>query len=818
MKSYKKSVYLIIVIVAMLLIEKRATSQTDPVQFKVYGEVADSVTKKLLDNITINLFSVTNTSLKTILTKTDGSFMFSGLGPLKYFIEITAVGYFTKTIIVDFTNSSANNRDLGKVNIINKVSILSGVVVTAKTPLVKQEIDRVIYDMLADPESKGNSVLTIMRKVPFLSVDGDENILLNGSSGYKILINGKPSGMVERNPKDILHSMPASTIKSIEVITNPSSKYDAEGLAGIINIITNKKMDNGYNGTINMSKRFPVGGPGAGGSFTFKQNKLGISAFAGASLYSSPKTSTGINRKTTGINATNLSQNNISQYDSKSAYFGSELGYEIDSLHLISGLFNVSGSSSNGIGHQSSLLYKTSAFSQAYDLTNNNEGNGKGFDAALNYQLGFKTSKQRLLTISYRYINYTNQQYNNLGVSRLVNYLRSDYNQSNEGISSEQTLQVDYVHPVKKLNIEAGIKGIFRTNKSNFQYWAFDPVSGRFELDPSRTNKFTNEQNIFGAYNTYQFNLKNWGFKGGLRIEETIIDANFISKASMVKQNYLSIIPSVNISRKFKNMSSLTLAYTNRIQRPGINQLNPFVDRSNPDFETTGNPNLKPAYTNIFLVTYNKSKKATLNLALSYMLSNNAIGPVSTYEPSKNITLTSDENIGKVSILKANIYMNYPITKTWNFSLNSDVRYASASVMVKGVLVKNEGLMEYANASTSYRFPKGWRINADATVKSGGISKPQSKANGFVSSSFGMQKDLVKDRFTFSAAINNPTSKYRINRDEIKEQYLTQIFESKIYFRSFSISLNYRFGKLKDAIKKNKRGINNDDVSNSNSN
>jgi len=535
--------------------------------------------------------------------------------------------------------------------------------------------------------------------------------------------------------------------------------------------------------------------------------------WGGASRYNSPQITSLINRKTKGINATNLEQNSKRESDSKSAYFGSELTYEPDSLNLISAQFNINGSRTNGIGNQNSLLYATNAVLQQYNLTNNNEGNGNGIDAALNYQMGFKSGKERLLTFSYRYIGYTNNQFNSLDVSNPLNYRDPDYNQANVGSTSEQTFQVDYVHLVKKVNIEAGIKSILRTNRSDFQYHLFDSASGKFELDPNRTNKFNNDQNVFAAYNTYQYNLNNWGFKAGLRIEQTIIDADFISGASHVKQNYLSIIPSVNLSRKFKNMSSLTLAYTNRIQRPGINQLNPFVDRSNPDFESTGNPNLKPAFSNLIQLSYNKSKKTTINIALGCILFNNVKDRVSTYNPATNITRTTFENIGKGSVLKTNIFIVYPITKKWNFSLNSDIRYVSISGIVKGLLIKNTGLMENLNASSGYHFDKGWSLNANLTLNSGGVSSPQGKSNGFTNSSFSIQKDLVKSKLTFSASFSNPFTKYRRNREVTLGPDFTQITDDQIYFRSFNISLNYHFGKLKEAIKKNKRGINNDDVS-----
>lgn len=813
MNRINKTFQVYLIIAVIIFFGQNAISQAPQHQYKVFGKIVDSAAKNSPDQITINLLSTSGMVLKATLTKNDGSFIFAGLTPLDYFIEITSVSHLTKKITVNYRDSSQNSTDLGVIFISRKIKTLNEVVVTAKAPLIKQEIDRVTYDLQADPESKGNSVLEMMRRVPFLSTDAEGNILLNGSSSYRILINGKPSGMVERNPKDILRSMPASTIKSIEVITNPPSKYDAEGLAGIINIITSKKVDNGYNGNINFSQRFPVGGPGAGASISFKRNKVGMSFLGGANIYNTPQTTGSIDRTTKGIDATNLNQSSTREFDSRNAYLGSELSYEIDSLNLISAQFNISGSRSNGLSSQSSFLNAIGGVQQHYDLSNTSRDNGKGMDAALNYQLGFKSSKERLLTFSYRYIGNTNNQFDSLDVSNPVNYVTPDYRQTNEGNSSEQTFQVDYVHLVKKVNIEGGIKGILRTNRSDYQYQSYDSANGKFELDLTRSNKFNNNQNVFAAYNTYQVSVNNGGFKAGLRLEQTIIDADFISSALKVKQNYLSVIPSVTINRKLKDMSSLTLAYTNRIRRPGIDQLNPFVDRSNPDFETTGNPNLRPAYTNVIQLSYNKSKKATINIALGCMFFNSLIGSVSTYEEGTKITRTTFENIGKARVLKTNIYLSYPITKSWNVRLNSDVRFVESNIIEKGILLKNQGLMGYLNATSSHRFNKGWRVNADVTVNSGGVSKPQSKSNGFTSSSVGVQKD-VKDKFTFSASVSNPFTKYRYNREETLGSDFKQSVENQIFFRSFNISLNYRFGKLKDAIKKNKRGINNDDLSN----
>ena len=248
--------HLIMLLLALISFRKTAVAQTPSAGYKITGIIADSVSQKKLDFITVNLMTDKNTVVKVDYSKEDGSFAFAGLKPLKYSIVIVGVGYKNKLIPASFTDSTVKNLNLGLITISQQVVGLKEVKVSATKQIVKQEVDRISYDLQADPESKVFSVLDMMRKVPYLSLDTDNNILLKGNTDFKILINGKPSSMVERSYKEILRSMPASSIERIEVITTPPAKYDAEGLAGIINIITNKKVDGGINGSVNVSERF----------------------------------------------------------------------------------------------------------------------------------------------------------------------------------------------------------------------------------------------------------------------------------------------------------------------------------------------------------------------------------------------------------------------------------------------------------------------------------------------------------------------------------------------------------------------------------
>lgn len=800
-----------LIVTFLLLTARQASAQSNVLDRKIIGFISDSISQKKLDFITVNLMTDKNTVVKVDYSKEDGSFTFSGLKPLKYQVIIIGVGYKNKVVEADLSDSTNQTLNLENISIGQATLGLKEVRITAAKPVVTQEVDRLSYDLQADPESKVNSVLDMMRKVPLLSVDADNTVYLKGNSDFKILINGKPSSMMERSYKEVLRSMPASSIERIEVITTPPAKYDAEGLAGIINIITNKKIDNGYNGSLNISEKFPNGGPGFGGSVSAKFGKLGMSAFGGASSFHAPVTTNSALRNTFGEEPTSLAQNGTNQTDSKNAYLGYEITYEIDTLNLLSGQFNINGSKSDGIITQSSSLQNTQDILQNYMLRNLNNGNGKGMDAALNYQKGFKADKNRLLTFSYRVFAYGNKQNNNIAFTERVDYTVPDYRQLNDQRFSEQTFQIDYVYPVKKLNIEAGIKAIFRDNKSDFQNWSLNDETDQFEIQPGLGNKFRNEQNVFGAYNTYQFSVKKWSFKGGARIEQTVIHAEFISSESSVSQNYFNVIPTVSINRKLKGSSALNLGYTQRIQRPGIYQLNPFVDRSNPNFERTGNPDLRPANVNDVQLGYNWSKKMSVNFGVGYTFFKDLIFPVSVYDSITNITRTSYGNTGTAKLPQGNLNINYPITKKWNFSLNSRVAYGMVSGVVNGVLIKNEGLMYQISSSTGYRFEKDWRINANLNANGPSVSL-QGTSNAMVSTSFSVNKDIVKDKLSLSAAVNNPFTKFRHNRNKSYGPDFAQLNDRRDYFRSFNFSVNYKFGKLKDAIKKNKRGIRNDDV------
>lgn len=789
-------------------------AQVSPETSSIKGIVIDSASNKGQDYITAAL-KKDNATIKTALSKSDGSFQIDKVAPGNYTLVIVAMGFNPRSIPV--VVKDVKTYDLGKIKISGTAKNLAEVNVTAARPIIKQDIDRITYDIQADPESKVNTVLDMMRKIPLLSVDAEDNIQLKGSGSYKILINGKPSSLVARNPSDVFKSMPAANIEKIEVITTPPAKYDSEGLAGIINIITKKNIDAGYNGNLNIRHSFPAGGPGGSGSLTVKQGKLGISGFGMLNQFENPGTMFRSERTTTGnpllgIPSTALNQNGTNGNDGNSGYMSVELSYEIDTLNLLSGDLSFNRYTYDGTSNLTSALMQANNPYQSYRSVSNSGNLGDGYDFSVNYQKGFKSNKNRLLTLSYRSSTYGGNTESAYNIFDRINYDAQtfpNYNQFNDEEQKEQTIQADYVHPVGKWNIEGGLKAILRDNNSMFEYQGQN-ASGDYVVDSTRTNNFNNNQNVYGIYNSYQYNLSNWGFKAGLRVELTTIDADFISQSSNLDESFFNIIPSVSVNRKFKNMSSLNFGYTQRIERPGIWQLNPFVQRQ-PNFESSGNPDLEPVLNNSFELNYSKFKKGSINIGLNYSFANNTIQRVSSYIPETEITRSTFVNTGKDRKLGTNFNINYPILPTLNLSLGGNMNYIWLEGFVNDETVSNDGLTGYMYGYLNYRLKSGWRLGGNFSYSSAWITLQGSSRSRW-NTALSLGKDIIKDKLTFSGSVSNPFQKFQPFENEVEGPNFSQRTYSENYYRRFNMSLNWRFGKLKESIKKNKRGISNDDV------
>lgn len=789
-----------------------AQTQNSPTNITVKGLVIDSALNKPLGYVTVALQdAATKAPVKSTLAKDDGSFELKAPEGKTYQLVVAFIGYATKVLPVKLTGAEFN---AGKILLSTSNKELKEVTITAVRPVMKQEVDRLTYDVTADPESKAVSALDMMRKVPLLSVDGDDKIRLKGSGNYKILINGKESALMAKNPSDVLKAMPATNIEKIEVITTPPAKYDAEGLSGIINIITKKNADQGYNGSVN-TRYNTVWGPGYNLNATVKQGKFGLSGYAG---FGTQKEASGITRNNltqfANQNAQDiqsvLNQNGTSKFGGNYKYANAELSYEIDSLDLITGSFEIFQGHFHQDGDlQSKQFNSQGVLNEAYHGITNSNNRDKGADVSVNYQRSFKDHKDELLTLSYKYSYSPNNQSGGNTFTDRVNFpeaFNPDFQQYNKAGNREHTVQLDYVYPVKKINIEAGAKAILRTNFSDYGRSNFDPTTQQFVIDPDQTSKFDYHQDVYSAYNSYQLKLTKWTVKGGLRLEHTNINADFVGNT--LDRGYNNLIPSVSVQRSLKS-SSISLGFTQRIQRPSIYQLNPFVDNTNPKFINTGNPDLKPELNNTFELNYSNFAKASINVGLSYAFSNNAIQNVSSLRDT--VTFTTFQNLGSNRNLGLNINTNFTISKGFTVNLNGQVSHVWLKGTYNGQFYKNDGYIGNSFASFTYKLGETYRLGFNAGFFSGDVNL-QGKTSNFIYNSYSVAKDFLNKKFTVALVANNPYSKRRAFTNTTNTPDFSQSVISENPYRHFAIRLNYKFGKLSSEIKKNQRSINNDDT------
>jgi len=675
------------------------------------------------------------------------------------------------------------------------------VILDGKKPFIKTKIDGLVYNVQSDPESKSKNLLEMMRKMPYLSLDANENILFKGNTNFKILINGKETQLLTNNPKDVLKSIPASTIRNIEIITNPSSKYDAEGASGIINITTTKKMEDGYNASVNLGSSFPKQEQNAGFSLNIRQNKIGISAYGGGFLRKNPEISY---QNLQRALSNNLSQNGRISGKGHGGYFNVNASYEIDSLNLL----NIQLGSDFSNNTSKDLLI--SQFSQQNNLTedinsiNNSDSNGKGFETSVNYQIGFKNDKSQLLTLSYRFNNYDNGIISMTDFHNRVTNSASYINQNNDNQNRENTFQIDFVKNMKKVFLETGLKAILRKNSS--QYTSFPE-------NLLNSDEFLNQQNIYGAYITTRFSLFGWSFQTGLRLESTDTNVDFTSTNTEVDQNYFNFIPNISIGKHGK-VHGINFGFSQRIKRPGINRLNPFVNQSNPYFQITGNPYLKPTVNNDMMANYSYNNKINLNLVLGYSFSDKIDLKVSSYDPATNITRTTYENSSSVRRLGMDYNLNYPITKKLTLSINGNSAFFFINGKVNDIEVENNLLTCYVYFSANYQFENNWTVNSNFEINSKMPAGLQSKTNAYTGSSFSFSKSILDNQLLFSAHINNPFNKFRKAVTETQGNDFYQNNNVRDYYRSFGLNITYKFGKLKDEFKGTKRKIQNNDLAN----
>lgn len=826
---------LLLIVLSLIAAIPAAVGQDANYTFTIKGIVTDSVSNEGEPYATISIAKKEKPgkAVKMAVTKKDGSFSEKVNGKGNFVITINSMG--RKAIVKNFSiTGNEKTVDLGTLYITDAKNELEGVEIVMQKPLVKADIDKIEYDIESDPDSKSNSIIEMLRKVPLVTVDGEDNITVNGSSSFKVYVNGRPNNMMTKNPKEVLKSMPANSIKKIEVITDPGPKYDAEGVGGILNIVTIGGGIEGYTLTLNGN----VSNRGAGGGLfgTIKSGKLTVSARYN---YNYDGNRTGYSESSRTVTEDNISadaSNMASSSENKShGNFQSgsiEASYEIDSLRLITmslGLWG-GGNKGNSMSEMTGTSPMDGHTLYGYSAMGRNNSSWKSIDGGIDYQRLFKV-KDRMLTLSYKintnpdtndyYTDYDEISADN-GWENYINRLENQYSDNSER-TTEQTFQADYTTPIGKMHtIEGGMKYIIRNNSAeNDRYIKPAEDGGEYTYDTEQSSHYKHENDIIAAYLGYKIKVKKWSGRLGARYEHTIQDVKYLlGQGDDFRKHFNDLVPSATIGYKLTDMSNLKLGYSMRIYRPGIWYLNPYLNDIDPSNISQGNPNLDSEKSHSFNIGYsNFTSKLSLNLSMRYSFTNNSIERLTTMvndnsiaglqnPTGKDVLYSTYENIGKTRSAALSAYVNWNATKSTRIYANMNGQWQYFS---DGKDLSNRGWNMYLSGGIQQSLPKEWRISLNVFTMTPSITL-QGRGTSYTSYGININKSFLKKRLTISAFASNFLKKYMEYKNTTSSTDFIQKSVSKYDNQRFGISLSYRIGELKASVKKVARSISNDDV------
>lgn len=756
---------------------------------RISAVITDSATKAPVDYATVSLIRVKdNKSVNGGVTDAKGKVVLQNVAPDQYKLSIGFMGYKSKTILVK-TSQEKPDLNLGNILLTSTSSNLKEVAIVGKTPMVETKIDKLVYNAEQDVTTAGGNASDVMRKVPMVSVDIDGNPSLRGSSAVRVLINGKPSGTMSNSVADALKMIPAEEIKSVEVITSPSAKYDAEGSGGIINIITKKKTAQGVNGTVGAS----LGTRQNNGNFSLnvKQGRLGITSSFGGQ-YAIPQNTRVVSQNDNYTSNMFNSQDGYTKAK-RYGYTGSVgLDYDINGYNSLSTniKYNDFSNGSNGSFNGTNRLLDS--VTSRYLRTSSNDNSLNNIDWSADYRKTTKKEGEEFTVSGQASFGRNTAKFNTLVTDPSGAAVGPALIGDNTGKNNEYTLQTDYVYPFSKnVILETGVKGILRNIKSKYE---------------SSDQDFDYKQDVGAAYGVLSFKLaKTVDVKGGLRAEYT--DIHGVSGSSLnFNNNYFNLFPSAIISKTLKGNSTLKLSYNRRMQRPSLSYLNPFLNRNDPQNQQQGNPSLSPELSDIVELGYSTFIKGSIiNASIFYRNTQDVIQ--SLFIPEKS--LTTYFNVGKNKSYGANVFATYNPLPKWtlmgNFSLNTYDLLNTQTNERSGVYVNYS-----AFARSAISFNGGWNTEIFGVYNSEKrVFQNTSGPMVFYGGAF--KKDIMKKKATVGINVLNVFSRDLHIRNESKGDTFLQ--STNIYYplRSFGVNFSYKFGKVSFTSKK-KKGINNDDL------
>lgn len=726
---------------------------------------------------------------------------------MKTYIFIAAMLFASTAMASVESNDSTRTKD----------KKLKTATVVAQRRVVRSDGEKITYDAAADPASKTESVLDILRKVPMVTVDGEDNIKVKGSSSFKVYVDGKPNTMISADPSKVLKNYPATAISKVEVISDPGAKYDGEGVTGILNIVTNKKM---YTSGWSLTPSIKVGTQDCNLGFNgmTKMDKLTLSSYYYQGI-GHQKRHRGISDYEFKNNPTfsSLHTDGYAKPDYDYQIGALEGSYEFDPHNLLSvsaGLHNIgvqydadSKKEMFGLSHNS--IY-------SYNLLEANRMRNISINASADYQHTFKKEGE-MLTLSYRFsntpsLNRTLSTYTNIIGEQYIASTLTNKKVRPENDSYEHTAQLDFTTPVAKgQTFSTGTKFVSRTNESDTKQW--NSTYQQPELwtpDPLKSLHYRHNNNIYAAYMEYNLKAGKFGATTGLRYEFDHINVKYVDgKRPNFSKDLSDLLPSVKLNYNLKETEILKFSFNSRIGRPGISMLSPYVIDNDGLNISYGNPNLNSERGYNFTLGYgNFSQKFSINAELGAMINNNGLTDYKIMD--QNIINTTYENFlhSRSGILS--LYINWMPTKTTTITLNGEGGYKHFEV--KRINAVNHGWASSCNLIVQQRLP--WKLKASAFM--GYFGKDfslQGHTNEFTYHSLSLTRSFLKeDRLSItltSAMFAKPNFKWT---DNIETD--TYSYTNTTRHNNFQLSLNasWRFGKLQAMVKKTQRSIKNEDT------
>ncbi|MFC4095732.1 TonB-dependent receptor domain-containing protein [Euzebyella saccharophila] len=660
-------------ILAFLLISHRALSQTNPKV--ISGKIVDA------SGVPIEFATVLagnpsdNKPITGTTTVEDGSFQLE-VNSNKFYVEISFMGFTTKRL--DEIPIEQEQIELGTITLKEDTQQLSEVVVEGEISQTQFKLDKRVFNVGADLSSTGASALEVLNNVPSVTVNIEGQVSLRGSQGVQMLVNGKPS-VIANEQGNALGTLTADMIERIEVITNPSAKYDAEGTSGIINIVLKKEEKKGLNGAVTLNTGTP-NNHSVGFSLNSRTEKFNLFSQIGFGHRTFPSDNESENRNLETGNYTN----SFGESDKNETFFNLILGtdYHINEYNVLtlSGNFAYEWETENADA-LFSTFDSSNSLTQAYDRNEKTEATNPKYAYELQYKKDFEGNEDQMLLVSATGNLFAKDQtsdFENLyvtdGLADELQRSRTDFGQA------DYIFKIDYTHPwAEKYTIETGSQYQINDVENDFAISNFNGAT--YIEDPNLTNVFEWTQKVLGLYGTAAYEGEKWGIKMGMRFEDTQVNTLLENTNERNDQNYNNFFPSGHTSYKFSDNLSLQAGYSKRIFRPRLWDLNPFINIRNNINRRSGNPDLLPEYTDSFEVTsIYKIGNLNMNVGVFYRVTEDVVETIVeniVLEDGKDATLSRPENIGTNNTTGVEFNAKY-IPVRW-LSFTNDFNYSRFS-------------------------------------------------------------------------------------------------------------------------------------------